>query len=351
MNKITKNTMGMFDCLKGVIVILVILSHCFEEVWAVNNCTDYSIAWKAIHCMTGIVMGIFFVISGYGFRPVKNLRGIKNQAKLLLRPILIVYLCFIPSKMIMNLIIGEDIFSGITERLLGLLFGHIHSTYVFGLETETITVFWYFVALFIGWVMLTLIFKIFKREIWRGAASAVCVVAGYLLALYFPDFRYFIFQSLLAVGCLYFGYLLKKKGWLFVKIPLWGYAFLLAGTLISLLLGYMNFFSGTMQLGLLDYGVMLCGCYFILRIYLLLFNPDWKIFLPLMFIGRNSILIICIHGFENFMFIWRLSPYLISENEHLMVLVFFICRFSMIMIIYFIVVWFKGLWNRKVLRR
>ena len=85
MNKITKNTMGMFDCLKGVIVILVILSHCFEEVWAVNNCTDYSIAWKAIHCMTGIVMGIFFVISGYGFRPVKNLRGIKNQAKLLLR--------------------------------------------------------------------------------------------------------------------------------------------------------------------------------------------------------------------------------------------------------------------------
>ncbi len=351
MNKITRNTMGMFDCLKGAVVLFVILSHCFQEVWFVNNSVDYSLIWKAVHSMSGVAMGIFFIISGYGFRPVKNLRGVKTQAKMLLRPVLIAYLCFIPAKMIMNLILGRNIMAGVAQRLLGLLLGHVHRTHIFGVETETITVFWFFIALFIGWMILTLIFKIFSRELWRGIASAVCVVAGYLLALYFPDLRYCIYQSLLAVGCLYLGYLLKKKGWLFVKIPLWGYVLLLVGALVSILFGYVNFNNGALDLGPVDYAGMLCGCYLVIRIYLLLFDPDWKIYQPLMFIGRNSSIFICIHGFESLMFIWRASPYLISENEHLTVLVFFICRLAMIMAIYFIVVHFRSLWNRKVMRR
>ena len=351
MNKITRNTMGMFDCLKGGIVILVVLIHCFVEVWAVNECTDYSIFWKAVHCMTGIGMGTFFIISGYNFRPVKNLSGIKTQAKLLLRPILIVYLCVIPAKMIMNLILGESILNGLKERLLGLLLGHTHRVRVFGIETETITVFWYFAALFIGWMILTLIFKIFKRELWRGTFSAVCVLAGYLLGLYWPDLGYCIYQSLLGVGSLYFGYLLKKKRWMFAKLPLWGYFLLFLAALVSLLFGHVDFNIGILDLGLIDYASMLCGCYLIIKIYFLLFDPNWKIYQPLMFLGRNSSMIICVHGFETLMFVWRSSPFLISSNENLMVLIFFFFRFFMIMAIYFIVIWFKTFWNRKVLRR
>lgn len=351
MNRITRNTMGMFDCLKGVIVLFVILSHCFIEVWTVNQCTDYTVIWRCVHSLSGMAMGVFLIISGYGFRPVKNLRGIKIQARMLLKPVLTAYICFTIAMVILNLVSGRNIFSGIANRWIGLLFGHMRRTEVFGFETETVGVFWYFIALFAGWMILTLVFYLSKREIGRCVMTIACVLAGCLLGHYVPGMWFCITQSLLATGFLYTGYLLKKKGIIFCNIPLWGYLILAGLSVFVLMCGYVNLGVGELDLGIIDYAGTICGSILIVRIYFAIFDPEWKIYAPLMFVGRNSSLFICIHGFEALLILWRSCQYLTSEHVQLMAFAFFVCRFTFITLLYYITISFRKLWERKITER
>lgn len=351
MSRITRNTVGMFDCLKGAIVLFVVLSHCFIEVWAVNQCTDYTFIWRCVHSTTGVAMGVFFIISGYGFRPVKNLRGVKTHVRMLLRPILTAYICFTIVMLILNLIRGRSAFSGIANRWIGLLLGHMRRTEIFGLETETITVFWYFIALFASWMILSLIFHLFERESLRCAAVLLCSTAGCLLGRYIPELWFCITQSLLAVGFLYAGYLIKKKEIAFVKIPIWGYAILIGMTGFVLAFGQVNLGVGELDLGMIDYAGTICGSILVIRIYLAIFDPEWKIYTPFMFIGRNSALFICIHGFEALLILWRICPYLQSDHVQLMAFAFFACRFAFITALYYITISFRKLWNRTIKER
>ena len=346
MSRITRNTIGMFDCLKGVVVLFVILSHCFIEVWTVNRCTDYTLVWRCVHSMSGMAMGIFFIISGYGFRPVKNLRGVRMQARLLLRPVLTAYLCFTPAMMLGNLLTGEPVLSGIAERWTGFLLGHMRRTEMFGMETETLGVFWYFIALFIGWMLLTLIFRIAEKEAFRGAAVAVCTAAGCLLARFLPELWFCIAQGLLSVGFLYTGYLLKKNGLAFAKIPVWGYVLLVGAAASVLAFGYVNLGVNELRLGLLDYGGTVCGSVLLIRLYLRFFDPERKVYAPLMFLGRNSSMFICIHGFEALLILWRSCPYLISGHVQLTAFAFFAFRLGLITVLYYIAMYSRMLWHR-----
>lgn len=337
MRKIRKNTLGMFDCLKGIIVLWVILFHSFTEVWGVNLCTDYSLIWRVIYASSGVAMGTLFIISGYGFRPVKSKKAFKNQIKLLLKPWVIVYVCCIIIRIPINLLRGLPPFEGALERVLGFLLGKMGSMRIGNMETESIFVFWYFLALFISWMILSLIFYIFQSEKFRFIAVCICTILGYVLGVYFNGLPYCIIPSLLSVGFLYLGYILKKRGFLFFKIPLWKLGVLIIVSVVVVKFGAVNISTGYMKLGLLDYIGTLCAGFIVMKLYLALFNPENKLYMPFMFFGRNSFLFICIHGFEHLVAQWRSCPYLITDSVHITAFAFFIVRLLIIILIYYLI--------------
>ena len=347
MGRISRNTIGMYDCLKGAIIILVILVHSFAEVWAVNGSTNYTLIWKILNSTSGVSMGTLLVISGYGFRPVKNWKGVKGQIRMLLKPILIVYIFAVIIKIPVNLLIGYNPFQGIPERLVGLLLGEMYPVNFFGITAESITVFWYFLALFNSWMLLTLIFRLFKKETGRCIAVIICVLVGRIAGIFVPWLPYCIVPSLLTTGFLYLGYILKKEKFLFSETPIWIYFILFVGTASAIFLGNVNLGVGYMQRGMIDYVSTLCGCILILKVYLLLFDTELKLYSPFMFIGRNAVLFISLHGFEKLVADWQVSPVLLTSREHLTAAVLFAGRMILLLLLYAIV----DLFRKKILKK
>lgn len=326
----------MFDCLKGIIVLFVILYHSFVEVWGVNNSTWYPVVWRIMYSICGVTMGTLFIISGYGFRPVKTWKAFKNQAKLLLKPYFIAFVFSILFRIPLNIFDHASPFDGAVSRIAGCLLGQMGSVEFMGIQTESIFVFWYFLALLFGWMLLSLIFRLIKSEFFRGVLVCVCACIGFFTGKYFANLPYCITPTFLATGFLYFGYLLKKKKWLFCSIKLYLSIPMLILTLLVLKFGSVNLSTGNMKLGMIDYFGTILGGFVLLRIYLFLFRTDWKVYKPFMFFGRNSSVIIGIHGFEHLVFQWRSWDLLRTDSLLEYSLIFFVCRLIIILIIYYL---------------
>ena len=86
MNWIKKNTLGMFDCLKGLIILFVIAIHCHTDVWVMNPGLTVPRPFSLAENLTGISMAVLFVMSGYNFKPVSVKKAGKKQAGMLLKP-------------------------------------------------------------------------------------------------------------------------------------------------------------------------------------------------------------------------------------------------------------------------
>lgn len=341
MTRICKNTMGMFDCLKGIIILFVIFFHSFIEIWGINNSTWYPIIWRIMYSLCGVTMGTLFVISGYGFRPVKTWKAFKNQFKLLLKPYFMAFVCSIFFRIPLNLFNHKPPFEGAVSRIIGCLLGQMGAVEFMGIQTESIFVFWYFLALLFGWMILSLIFYLCKSEVLRGTAVCICACIGFFTGKYLPDMPYCVTPTFLAIGFIYFGYILKKKKWLFCNIKLYFMIPIFIIASIILKYGNVNLSTGRMKLGMIDYfGTILC-CFVLLRIYLFLFRTDWKIYRPFMFLGRNSSMIIAIHGFEHLTFQWRSLELLKTDTLLTTSLEFFVCRFGLILLIYFVIDYIK----------
>ena len=347
---IRKNTMGMFDCLKGMIILEVIMIHSFTEVWGINNSSWYPLIWRLIYASNGVAMGTLFIISGYGFRPIKSKKALKAQLLLLLKPYFTVFALCIICRLPLNFFLGQPIFSGALARVAGCLLGKMGGGEYLGIQVESIFVFWYFLALLFGWLLLTLIFRITEKDVYRGILVAFFVVLGYCMRLFLPDLPYCIVPTFLAMGFMYTGYLLKKKGWLFSKISPWLFAVLAIYAAFVLKAGNVNLSTGDMKLGLIDYMGTVCAGYVILRIYLWIFRPGWKIYTPFMFFGRNSYLIISIHAFEHLVFQWRSWDLLRTDSLLTTAFLFFVVRVLLILLIYFAVKQFQNfqkMWKRR----
>lgn len=337
MVRISRNTIGMFDCLKGAMIFLVIVFHSFVDVWGINNSTDYSLIWKIINSLSGMAMGILFIISGYGFRPIKNKKGLKNQVRLLLKPYILVFIIGIFCRIPLNILNGLSPFYGAKEKLAGCLLGKLGDGNILGIDVESIFVFWYVISLFLGWILITLIFKLFNKELWRGITVLVCTLLGCLIGARYNNLPYCIVPTLTCISFLYFGYLIKKRNWLFIKISNWKYIFLAIISVFTLVIGGVNLSIGFFQYGVLDYIGTVAGCFLLLRIYLLLYNSEWTIYRPLMFLGRNSYMIICLHGFEHLVFQWKNCKYLLTDNVHLTAIIFSILRVLLILVLFYII--------------
>lgn len=341
MNRIRRNTIGMFDCLKGLAMLGVIFFHSYMDVWAAGQYEFTTIGYKLISTMPAPAIGILFLISGYGFSPIRKKKSFVTQVKLLLKPCVIVLFCAILVRIPLNLAMGQPPFAGAWLRILGFLLGSLSYTSIFQIPVYSILVFWYLIALFLAWLLLSLIFHLFSKTGARTAAVGVCVLAGAILSLLKIKVPFCIIPTLLAIGFLYLGYMIKKNKWLFVKLPWWLYLVMAAFSLVILKCGEMNIGTGVMKLWLLDYAGMLCTCYLGLRLYLFLYCPDWKIYTPFAYLGRNSLLILCLHGFEHLVFEWKTYEILTKYAPDLTACALGLVRTAIILCCFFVVLFLQ----------
>lgn len=333
MNWIKKNTLGMFDCLKGLIILYVIAIHCHTDVQVANPGLSVPLLLRLSENLAGISMAALFVVSGYNFKPVPLKKAAKKQAGLLLKPYAAVAAASALSGIVLNLWANTPLWQGLSKYTLGFLTGMVAYTHYGPLEVRSVQAIWFLLALFSGWLLLTLILKLKARR-WQLACICVCVAAGVLASRVTSVLPFCILQTLTAVGFLYFGYRIKKENLLFRKVPAWIYAVCAVIFSICAVYGDANLGTNIWKLLFFDYLGMLCGSFLALRIYLRFYNPEWKLWRPVQFFGKNSLWILCLHTYEHMMFFWRAQPFLAVESYWGGWFVLFVVRIALILTLF-----------------
>lgn len=206
-----KIRLGSFDFIKGLGIILVILSHTIGRYSAspspVIRFTEFSVLLVA-----KVLMTMFFLISGYSFRANSPKKMLKKSFSELMVPYLIIMGAYAVLYPIVNYPAYSSFKASVarsTQFVAAFLLGWTSSGRTFlNYELAWCTAAWFFFALFIAMNVLNLIMKA-KKETYRAALVILCVSSGYFMVKY--DFLLFcIPQGLQAVAYCYVGYLLKK---------------------------------------------------------------------------------------------------------------------------------------------
>ena len=253
MERIRNNTLGMFDCLKGLIILYVVLAHCHADIMYANPQLQIPFLMRMLQNLPGIAMSMLFVVSGYGFKPSSPVKALKKQARLLLKPYLLVAVSVTVLELILNAVRGKAFVTEVLSYPVSFLLGFVAYFDFHGLEIVSIQSVWYLLALFWAWMLLVLIFRI-KNQLMQRIMIIGCSAAGVLISSQFRIVPFCILQGLSATGFLYMGYCFKKNQILFRKFSPVLYAATGIVFVFCLVVGDVNIGTNGWELGILEIG-------------------------------------------------------------------------------------------------
>lgn len=281
----------IFDILKGVAIFFMIIGHCKPSLL---ETFIYS-----FH------MPLFFFVTGY-FLKIRPLREeIRLSTKRLIFPYIFaaVCICFIATcKDLSNYTWADGSYT--QGKIIALLLGFRGDTSLQWM-TDNIAALWFIPALFVArCVTIPLIGKIKSTAI----ACMICLVLG-IIGIILEKFffvPYCIPQGLSAVAFVYVGYLIRKHNFLNLSNMKCLFPFLL-------ILWLYSWNSKGMDIALCRFrsGYVFClfgslGAFFALYILVKNFyrseSPFWRI---IHFVGRNSLIVYCVHAIELGNINWR----------------------------------------------
>lgn len=206
----TANSIGMFDLLKGVGMLLIVLAHT-AELYSLDA-GGISLTSFGLLIYREALMAAFFIASGYGFRKRSIGKCVRQQLKGLLKPYLFTALATTALHFIIHYLsfrylpgtLGESI-----KVLGGFALGLPHTATYFGQEFFSCGPMWYLLALAVGWVILDVILNIFPERYINWAVAAAAVL-GWATTLVW-ELPFCISQGLVIVPYLYTGHMLKKR--------------------------------------------------------------------------------------------------------------------------------------------
>lgn len=309
-----KNTLGMFDLTKGIIMILVLLGHTFGLFDVVNSYETNAelIAGLGIPRLTVnlilaamlvAAMPVLFFVCGYGFRKTALKKCVKKQFKTLMIPYFVTAVITSAAHLVVFYMIHFGwLRYSIVESFkifLGFLLGLPKDVTVFGFYIFSSGPMWFMMALFIGNIVFNELVSRFEgRKLL--AASFITACAGWLMALIITT-PWCISQGLISVFYICLGYLTKKSK-LFIEpltrkriiqIVLIVIVSFVANSFGNFNMAESNYGIGPVSIGLFGlFGVAVAY----LALYLNRFNGP--ICNGLRKIGRWSLYIICIHTIE-----------------------------------------------------
>lgn len=335
------NDLGYFNLARGLGMLIIVFGHtmtlCFSKSTSAETSTLFAYAGTVLG---GGIMAMFFMMSGFGFYTRSFRKCLSIQTKLLLKPYLLSALAILATKIILALIRrrsflqhGGELFP---TYLLGL--NAEGGKTVFQVRIESISIFWFILALFGGWMIYNGIQRLQNRKL-QFSLILLCVILGYALTCISSVWPFCLPHALLAAGYLAAGNEIKKRRLLNRKLPLWAWVILLAIILISTAFGKVNIITCTWQLGLLDVAGSFCVGFLLLRLYAKFMerNLHGKITHILENIGFYSIWILCLHGYEKVIVPWYRLVELFRDKPFTGLILCLFGRCIVIYLLYFLI--------------
>lgn len=326
------NNLGYFNLARGIGIILILLGHSVVPFMAAANATSGGIFSGAGSVLGGGVMAMFFLISGFGFYTRTPKKCFKNQARLLLYPYYQVAGLLIAARLALTILRGRNLWATLTELLLTLplCVNAENAGALFGEPLKSVTILWFILALFGGWVIYNGICRV-KDVKKQNYLLLLCLILSWALTLISKAWPLCLPMALLAACYLAVGYTIKQKNLLAEKLPLQAWVFMGSITLISCAFGVVDIGAGIWKLGLIDVVATFCIGFMLLRLYARFMNLEIHndLIHQIERIGNRSIWIVFFHAIEKSLFPWYRLKGLVA-SPLLCILICFVCRSLMI---------------------
>ena len=340
--------LGYFNLARGLGIVLILIGHSINPF--LTKSADYDPFQGAGSILGSGVLAAFFMISGFGFYKRTPKKCLSIQKKLLLRPYCLVAVAVLGTKVLLALLEQRSFWQHGGELVLTYLFGlnAEGGGSVLGIPIESISIFWFVLALFGGWMVYNAMMQLKSARV-RHCLVAGCVILSYLLTLVSKVWPFCLPMALLAVGYLAVGDAIRKHHLLERQLPIWSWGLLFLIVLLSAAFGEVNIVACVWRLGLIDVAGSFCTGFLLLRLYARLMEREWqgKVVGVLEEIGFHSIWIVCLHAYEKIIFPWYRVCGLFRAQPWIGVCICFFGRCAVMYLIYRIVSYFSRKWKKK----
>lgn len=272
-----------FDIAKFVAMMMVILGH-----FGVPDINRFVFSFH---------VPLFFLISGYFFKPNQNTWSlVKQKSRQLLLPYLLVMFSVIFIYIFDAIINGSStktISNGIVGYLIGYAYGSGYIDNVYGHSIQIVGPIWFCLALFFDFILLNLILKI--KYPFLGVFSVFCV--GYFSSKYIW-LPLSLQSSFTALLFFYFGYLAKKYDIfrknsslprIFPLLCIWG---------IGLGYGSQFLIVQNESVFLLNDIIVALAASYLVILYCKWYEKEFKSAQVMAFLGKYTIVMLCLHSID-----------------------------------------------------
>lgn len=298
MERRSVNSVGMFDAIKGIFVLGMVLRH---SIWRYENLV-YTLSlnsrlFQIIHFLIRIgaygVIPMLFMICGYGHRKTTMKKAIVRQVKFVWKPYLILVLTVILTAIVKKLLTHGDVWEGICYQGLPFLVGAAPGGTYFGVEIAFVGSAWFIITFVLSGILLNLILQ--EEETWMQLLL-VSMSAAVSVTLSRYRIPFCILQSLVSTFYMYIGWQMKNSKFLGKRIPKYYWILALVFIVFSACYGEMDVSGNNWKNGLADVlaGAVCGGVFLLLMLRLNRFNGIVMRFIR--WLGRQIMFFCLIHS-------------------------------------------------------
>ena len=359
-----ENTVGMFDMLKGVMMILVVFAH-NSSVFPgsfLNEATAES-SYKAIRFMSFVyelhilprivfslvtlfivpMMPILLIIGGYGFRKRPVSKSIKGYYKDLIKPYIYTTIAIIICNTCIHYAFFRYLPGALKESFrvfISLVLG-VSQTITLGEETIYANgPIWFMLAMFWSLIIFNVIMNYAKEKLIPYIVFAISLV-GWLLS-YLKFTPWCLSQGMVAVLYAYIGYRLKKNKFFSrnftVKDKILVITLVLIPNIVFTCFGLTTEMADNIySLGPISYienGLM--GI-FLMYLFLRMNSLSGPVSDSIRKIGRYSLYFMCVHTVEMIAVPWYKVAEIFGDKQMVGFWVLYVARVALILFIVFLI--------------
>lgn len=329
------NGIGYFSLARGLGMITIVLGHSITPILSIEEKQELfsgaGSVWGA-----GII-AMFFMISGFGFYKRSFRKCIAIQSKLLLRPYICVAGCVLLSKIVLAFVKQRSFRKHGGELVLTYLFGlnGEGGGEILGIPIESVSIFWFVLALFGGWMIYNEIQRIPLKAV-QWAVIMICVLTSYWLTMISKIWPFCLPMVLLATAYLAIGDIIRKQQLLEKRLPIWAWILIFVNIIVSMAYGQINIVACVWKMGILDVTGSFCMGFIFLRLYTKIMQDSFegKCFELIEKIGFYSIWVVCLHAYEKIVFPWYRIYAIWPQTPWLAVVVCFMGRCIVMYVLY-----------------
>lgn len=296
--------MGMFNLVKGIAVIGILLEHTAYEIFAVQISGPVQYVVFSIH---NSLIPMFLIVSGYGFRKSNIRKGIRYQVRFLLVPFWVSGIASTVLSFITQGLLTQSWFSALNvagKYAGGALLGLSYDLWIdgsvmfFGAGTV-----WYLLTLFWCWLLMNFIMARLQKK-WLPVCIVILMLIGRAIST-FVSLPYCILPALIGIGYYYLGWWTKERKCIQRQPKTFVAALVVCLALASGLIGRFNLATCEWTWGILD--IVAAGASGLLLTWIGVYLSAYEFPLKgmLQWIGRNCLWLLVLHTIEYHGIPWK----------------------------------------------